>query len=504
MRKPYPLHKGFTVRLLSLLLHDKAYGAKVLSSFDPASIADEPTRIVFESMIGGWRTSGYVPDYETVQQLISNGYNSGAWTTDSTQAARMLVARARKVSPAVPEDVHQILKSMILDNAIGLGFEEGLKAYRNKDFDSVRIIFDEAFKKPDKLDVSASGDSLRRGLDEYRDDIEEGKADVERIPTGFFDLDLALGGGMGRGELSLFFGGRKIGKSMVLVQIASTAVLCGLVVVYVSLELSSMEVRNRLSAGIMGVETNLIKSGGRAISREVYRTLGSLFESKGGDFICRKFNAGKMNVRNIIDYVGDSCIRNGHSGPDLIIVDYADDLVASSKSVDGDSYAKGNELYRDLRSMGGDGESSYGSTSGFDAAVATASQVQRQYMHADLIYMDYLDKSIDKASKIDLGVSICADRDELSAGVARLYNAVCRFAPGNRGFDDVYGPYSIDYAHGRMFRTSEVNQKRSVELWERRAEETRMPRLTAISPRIGRRPARGLTRTVTANGRTWS
>ena len=75
------------------------------------------------------------------------------------------------------------------------------------------------------------------------DQVEVGAA--TRIPTGLSELDRVLGGGLVPGSVSLLGGEPGIGKSTLLLQMASAMAVAGHRVLYVSAEDSRQQVRLR-------------------------------------------------------------------------------------------------------------------------------------------------------------------------------------------------------------------------------------------------------------------
>ncbi len=465
MNRIYSLHLPFLRGLLSRVFFDASYGAKVISVLDPSAMPSGSPRIVFEVLQKVYRASGVVPFPETVEQMITHRHADGAFTLEMRDKALRLVAKSVAARPLPREQIHPILSDMVLDHSIGDALDEAFKAYRDREYGRLREVIEDAYAKPRKLETASLGFSFRKQRKDFITSVRQGTARVLRIPTGFFDLDSTTEGGLGRGELGLIFAGRKVGKSMALVQIAVTAVLCGLVVIYVSLELGAEEIKRRFVASLTGIAMRFLADGGKETSLQVASVLDRIFADLGGDFIVEKFSPGKMTVAGVRDFSLDASAHYP-GGPDLVIVDYADDLEPMNLARGSNSNDKGNEIYKDLRAMGSPPGDAYGSIGGLDAGVWTASQVQREHMHDDLLFMSYLASSIDKASKLDLGIAVCATQEEVESRLARLFRSVCRYAPWGR-YEDVFGPYVMDFEHGHLFAADEVQRGRSVELWHR-------------------------------------
>jgi len=248
-------------------------------------------------------------------------------------------------------------------------------------------------------------------------------------------LDCAVEVGLVLGVLGCLLGGRKAGKSLLLTFIASTSVLCGLTVVYITLELREPEVIIRLDSCLTGISIDDIQNGGLDVSIDVDKKLRSVLDNSGGRYIVKYFPPRAVSVKDIDSYLSDlRSMRDVIS--DVFIVDYAVYLISITKAGKDNTYIKGDHIYADLKALGSNSDHSYGSLCGHNCAVWTVSQVQRDAMSDEVIRMAKVDKSIAKVSKVDFLGSICKNDDEADSGMARLYIASCSYAPGNRGFVD--------------------------------------------------------------------
>ena len=82
------------------------------------------------------------------------------------------------------------------------------------------------------------------------------------IPTGFFDLDALMSGGINRGELVIVAGRPSMGKSAIAAQIAfNVAQLQNRTVVLFSLEMSKTQIAMRMLCAETSIESGFLKTG---------------------------------------------------------------------------------------------------------------------------------------------------------------------------------------------------------------------------------------------------
>ena len=136
------------------------------------------------------------------------------------------------------------------------------------------------------------------------------------IPTGFFDLDVLLGGGLQKGELTLVAGFSGVGKTAFL----------DTIVLHVSqtyhtdlftLEMGSKERMNRMVAQMTGINSQRLRSG-RLEDDE-----WSVFTNAIGEMSGRKLRIDDGTPLSMATLRAKSVQRKAMGKLDLIVVDYA-------------------------------------------------------------------------------------------------------------------------------------------------------------------------------------
>jgi len=250
------------------------------------------------------------------------------------------------------------------------------------------------------------GESLGRKT--LRDDITAGRVVHDGIPTGIGPMDAMLyHKGWGRKELSLIMGGAKSGKTTMLIDAARAACLLSFNVLYVTLEVASKIVAERLDASISEIPFSEIASR----SEEVFDSVNAAM-AKGGVFKLHEFPSGAMTPQDLNRLIS----RYDAMGIkfDLVVVDYAD-LMIPTRTMD-DVIENSKRIYIDLR----------GIAQQHDLAMLSATQTNREGMKAAVAKMTDISDDINKARTCDLLISINATADEVTRGIRRLYFAASR------------------------------------------------------------------------------
>ena len=460
--------------MFSLVYSDPGFGVRVVEALDPELIPQKAYSGLFGVVQQYVRSEGSVPGKVIIRQLLQQQYHSGTMSSEDRDKALRYLKKSLGTDPVSREDAKIVLTSAILDTEVLAALDESYRLYKDRKYDDVFVRMDEAQQRTRLLDLGSVGWSLSGGLDEYLQQISDGLANVDRIPIGVSALDIGIKGGLGRGALGCILGAEKDGKSMALVHIGASDFLAGYYVVYITLELPQLDVQNRFAANVTGIPINRLEKGGAITAGIVGEALERIIKKSGGDFVVKAFPGGTATVRDVEAYLKDIRRLWGFA-PDVVIVDYADELISSQKVRNVDSsttYLTMGKIYTDLRAMGAPSSQSSGTRGGFDCAVWTASQVQRSAIGKQVLEFRDVADSILKAAKVDLMVGLCRDEEEREADLVRLYVAACRYAP----FPQEVGPYQRDYTHGRLVKFDSTVRRFTEETCQRRKSERSLSR----------------------------
>lgn len=458
----YGFSKQFTKALVALILQDPGFGYRVACTLDPELIGGKSAREVFRIVQFHAITNGSIPEKEILRESLQHKLYKGELSSKTLRKSRNYLDSAYRTKPVSRVDASRILKAAILDSEIKQALDDGWALYKSNKFDEFFKRMEMARAVASRLDMGSRGFNMRRDMKDYLQRIANGEARVVRYPIGISSLDSLIKGGLGRGEIGCVLGADKAGKSMALVHIAVTSILLGLNVFYISFELGEMEIENRVFAGITNTHIDLIEEGGEVFANEFGYKLGSILSMTKGNLIVKQFPAKGATVRDVEAYIKDS-IRDWGMSPDVLIIDYADEMRSSSYASSENTYLQMGEIYSALRALGSPPDGSYSDHGGFDCSVWTASHVNRAAVGKELLESRDVRDSIRKAAIVDLMIAICQTEEEAQAEQIRLFIALCRYAPK---FKEV-GPYSTDFEHGRLVRfDSTVSRFRRGVQWQ--------------------------------------
>ena len=239
----------------------------------------------------------------------------------------------------------------------------------------------------------------------YREEVLAGRIRPTGITTGYKDMDDAMyHKGWGRKELSVLMAPAKAGKSMGLVTFGMNAVAAGYNVLFVSLEVATKIVADRLDANLSGIPLNDL-----SLQLKKARDKAVATSARAGVFKIHDFPSGSLSpieLRRLIH-------RYAATGTkfDLVIVDYAD-LMRPDREVD-ETRENSRKIYLGLRAIAHE----------FDCAVLSATQTNREGFKAPVADMHHVAEDINKVRTVDLLLSLNPDAGK---GEASIYFAASR------------------------------------------------------------------------------
>lgn len=236
----------------------------------------------------------------------------------------------------------------------------------------------------------------------------KGEVSFNSVTTGFREFDEALfRRGWGKGELTLYMGPAKSGKSIALLEHSLRAAEAGKNVLLVTLEVATEIQVDRMDSNISGVRMDdlYIKID------EVYQKVQKWAE-KAANLKIHEYPTGTFRVsdlrRLIKRYQSVGIIF------DLVVVDYADIMLSEAVSTEG--IDKSKQVLIDLRAL----------AQSENLALLSATQTNREGAKAETIQAIHVAEDFNRIRIADLVISINVNDIEKECGEGRLFFAASR------------------------------------------------------------------------------
>lgn len=272
-------------------------------------------------------------------------------------------------------------------------------------YDSIKHEVDEALKAGMDRNIG------HIYFEQLSDRIDEKSRNI--IPTGWDVLNNIIGGGLGSGDLGVVVACSGFGKSWFLAHIGLSALKQGKRVVHYTTELSEEYLGLRYDTLFTQYPMTEIKENEEHVDYTIKQ-----YAEKGADLVLRSCAGATTNwIKANIEEI--SRLRKK---PDLIIVDYPDDMTTQNSR--DDEYKALGELYVQLKNLATE----------LQVPCWVASQAGRGQAKNDVIESDGVSDSYMKTMKADFMMSISRRIEDKLKNTGRVHIAKNRLGPDGMTF----------------------------------------------------------------------
>lgn len=404
---------NFQIKIITCLLKDRMFLHQVSDVLNPSYFESEASSWIIRAILNYWNDYRNSPTLEVLKveiEKISIDILKSEVVERLKDAVKNFEATDLDYIKQQTLDFckNQTLKKAILDS---------VDLLKTGEYDKIKYKIDNAIK---------SGTDRNLGH-LYTSEIEDRYSQYARntVPTGWELLDKLMDGGLGKGELGAVMAPAGIGKSWMLVSIAANALKQGKTVIYYTMELNPFYVGQRFDAWFTGVPFQNLKDD---YNRD---RLSGIIGTIPGELIVKYYPTKSPSVSTLSAHI-EKCIMQDKK-PDLIVVDYAD-LIRASSGIS-DSESESNQIYVELRGLAGE----------YDIPVWTASQTNRNGLKEDVIGGDNIASSYRKLAHSDFMMSLSRKVEDKMSGTGRVHIIKNRF-----GADGVTFPSKVNTFNGHI------------------------------------------------------
>ena len=309
------------ITLSKLILND-TYTKKVLPFIKDDYFDSSSHRILFSTL------SEYVNKFET---------------TPEPNALKIEVEKRRDISEEIYQEVEQFLNNLDRDQynedwliettekwckekAIYIALMESVKIADGQDKtrtkDAIPSIMSEALGVC--FDDHVGHDYIQDSDDRY--DFYHKKE--EKIPFDIEYLNKITKGGLPNKTLNIALAGTGVGKSLFMCHMASSVLLQGRNVLYITMEMAEEKIAERIDANLLDIPIQQLNSP--LLTKEKYSSkLLQLKQKTQGKLIIKEYPTASAHVGHFKALLNELSMKKGFS-PDIIFIDYLN-ICASSR-----------------------------------------------------------------------------------------------------------------------------------------------------------------------------
>ena len=246
------------------------------------------------------------------------------------------------------------------------------RAIYNGVMDSIEIIRDESRSKGDipeilKDALSTSFDSNigHDFLEDYESRFDFYHTEEEKIPFDLEMMNKITKGGLPNKSLNICMAGTGVGKSLFMCHIASSCLLQGKNVLYVTMEMAEEKIAERIDANLLDISLNDLQD----LPKEMYdRKIKRVRDKTKGKLIIKEYPTASAHVGHLRHLLQELSLKKDFV-PDMMFIDYLN-ICASSRVRPGgqvNTYSYVKSIAEEMRGLAVE----------FDVPIMSATQTNR-------------------------------------------------------------------------------------------------------------------------------
>ena len=329
--------------ILRNLLFDEEYARKTIPFIQPDFFEEKGEKIIFEE------TTSFINKYDsciTVEALNIEVENR----TDLTEEEVKNIVSISKEFTNTPVDSQWLLdttEKWCRDRAIYLALMESIHIADGNDDkrnrDAIPTILSEA------LAVSFDNNIGHDYLQNYEDRYEYYHKTEDKIPFDLEYFDKITKGGLPNKTLNIALAGTGVGKSLFMCHHASSVLLQGRNVLYITMEMAEEKIAERIDANLLNVPIQQLVD----LPRNMFdKKVNRLADKTQGTLIIKEYPTAAAHSVHFKALLNELAMKKSFK-PDIIFIDYLN-ICASSRYRTGtnvNSYSYIKAIAEELRGL---------------------------------------------------------------------------------------------------------------------------------------------------------
>ena len=333
----------FALTILKSLINDEEYARKVIPFIVDDYFEEVSHKVVFEEVRNFLEKYDKVPNKEVLHVEIEKRSDL---SEDVFKLVRLTID-SLEPSKSDPQWILDKTETWCKERAIYSALVEAIKIADGKD----------EKRKPDAI-PSILSDALAVGFDthvghDYIDDSKDRFEYYHRVENKIpFDLDYfnkITSGGLSDKTLNIALAGTGVGKSLFMCHVASSVLLQGKNVLYITLEMAEEKIAERIDANLLNTNIKDIQE----LPKSTFTNkIDKLAAKTSGKLIIKEYPTASAHVGHFKSLLQELKLKKSFE-PDIIFVDYLN-ICASSRyrgAVNVNSYSYVKAIAEELRGL---------------------------------------------------------------------------------------------------------------------------------------------------------
>jgi len=305
---------------LSNLIHNEDYCRKVIPFIKPIYFANRDERIVFEEIEKFLEKYNALPTKET----LTIGVDSRKDLTEEEYKKIVELIGSLEKTEVDLQWLHDETEKFCKDKAIYNAVLDGIKIIDGKDKnrtpEAIPTILSDALAV--SFDLTVGHDYVDDGLNRY--EFYHKKEDKIKFDLDYFNK--ITKGGLPQKTLNIALAGTGVGKSLFMCHVASSVLMQGKNVLYITLEMAEERIAERIDANLMNITIDDLHT----LPKKMFENyLNKIQKKTNGKLIIKEYPTASAHVGNFRSLIKELALKRSFR-PDIIFVDYLN-ICASSR-----------------------------------------------------------------------------------------------------------------------------------------------------------------------------
>jgi len=305
---------------LAHLIHNEDYCRKVIPFIKPLYFTNRDERIVFEEIEKFLEKYNALPTQET----LTIGVDSRKDLTDEEYKKIVELIGSLEKTEVDLQWLHDETEKFCKDKAIYNAVLDGIKIIDGKDKDrtpeAIPSILSDALAV--SFDLTVGHDYVDDGLNRY--EFYHKKEDKIKFDLDYFNK--ITKGGLPQKTLNIALAGTGVGKSLFMCHVASSCLMQGKSVLYITLEMAEERIAERIDANLMNITIDDLHT----LPKKMFENyLNKIQKKTNGKLIIKEYPTASAHVGNFRSLIKELALKRSFR-PDIIFVDYLN-ICASSR-----------------------------------------------------------------------------------------------------------------------------------------------------------------------------
>jgi replicative DNA helicase len=329
--------------ILRNLIHDEEFLRKVLPFINSEYFQERTEKVVFEEI------SSFTQLYDKVltpEILSIEIQNRGDLSEQEFKDALGLVEVLRE-SETHSQWLLDATEKWCRDRAIYLALMESIQIADGKDSKKTRDAIPSILS--DALAVSFDNHIGHDYLEDYEQRYESYHKQESKIPFDLEYFNKITKGGLPNKTLNIALAGTGVGKSLFMCHVASSVLLQGKNVLYITLEMAEEKIAERIDANLLNVNIRDLVE----LPRQMFETkVNNLAKKTQGTLIIKEYPTASAHSGHFKSLLNDLALKKSFR-PDIIFIDYLN-ICASSRyrgAIGVNSYSYIKAIAEELRGL---------------------------------------------------------------------------------------------------------------------------------------------------------